>query len=359
LGNDKIDVTVSSDPREIPYIKDVVTKWAKHMAYGMLFKEGYESFCQQNYDAVDELLNKAQKITDITSTGIWFFNSIDVLFHKETVEHFRTGFKELDANINPDAGGVGPSRKEILCFMAGTGVGKSLIMINVGVQCVREGQKVLHVSLENSKEKTMQRYAGCITNVPIRDRIKKREKVAAVIDKFNRSTKGDLVIYEYAADEISVNEIYQLISHLERTKGWHPDIIIVDYLELLLSRRSSVNNESEYIRQKRVSTELRSLAQNENALVITATQTNREGYTGGDQKGPQLIGLGKAAESYGKLMPMDCVVSINQTPEQKTERRATLYIAKNRNGLQGVKIEISINYDTTKAIQETNMGVAI
>ena len=116
----------------------------------------------------------------------------------------------------------------------------------------------------------------------------------------------------------------------------------------MMSRRSYYNKD-DYIRQKRVSTELRGLASNEDVLLFTATQTNRElGKKGkGDTDGGGgVIDVNRVAESYGKMMPSDYVVSLNQSPDEYKEGRLRFYIAKNRNGPKFKTISAKVNYET-------------
>jgi replicative DNA helicase len=346
------------DPREVQHVRDMIRDWAKDKAYEKLFTDGAEAFADRDYTEIDQLLEKAQRITDPSGEELWFFESLDLIFHKDLKDHFSTGFHELDMYINADQNGIGPSRKEVLCWMAATGVGKSTILCNNGVQGIIDGHKVLHVTLELSKEQTMLRYAGAITGIPIKQRMDHRDKVEQRLAAFRRSARdGNMVIKEYPANSISVNEIHQTIDHLKKSKGWQPDIVIVDYLELMLSKRESTNDRDEYIRQKMVGTEMRGFAQKEDVLVYTAVQTNRSGAK--KEGNEPNAGLENVAESYGKLMPLDYVISGNQTEDEYKENKARLYIVKNRNGPKNKTIPVLINYETQKVRVDKNMGVEI
>jgi replicative DNA helicase len=233
--------------------------------------------------------------------------------------------------------------------MAPTGVGKSIALTNAGAAAFRRGHKVLHVTLELSKYKTKLRYAGVFSKIAIRERFNLEASVRARLEKERTSYDGDIIIYEYPPDEISVDNIYQLIKWLKRVKGWVPDIVVIDYLELMISRNNEYNKD-EYKKQKKVSTEIRGLAKNEDVLIITATQTNRD-TTKKDSKfnkdeGAQAIDLNRIAESYGKSMPTDYIVSINQTPEEYNHGRVRFYVAKNRNGPKFKTVAALVDYKT-------------
>ena len=138
----------------------------------------------------------------------------------------------------------------------------------------------------------------------------------------------------------------------------------------MLPRRTT-KHDNDYNMQKRVATELSRLAKMEKVLVFSAIQTNREGNENLDSpKEDKVIGLNKVAESYGKLMPVDYLVTINQTmnmyddgdEKEKysklvadmnmekaiTNAKCNFYIAKNRNGPKFQSCQASINYETMK-----------
>jgi replicative DNA helicase len=149
-------------------------------------------------------------------------------------------------------------------------------------------------------------------------------------------------------DECSVDDIYGVIDRNRRLRGWQPKVVIIDYLELMLSRHSHRNKEGDYTRQKSVSTEIRGLAKNESVLVYTANQTNRSAINNRENGAP--IDVDKSAESFGKNMPVDYVISMNQTEAEYNQARPEirLWIAKNRNGPKFVAVHTHVDYQTMK-----------
>lgn len=340
-----------SNPRELPHIKKKVMQWARNAAFGQLYtEEAINAYENREYEKIQQIVEKAQRISDVSNQGYWLFNQPELMFSEILTEKHTTGFQSLDSYINEG----GPAKKEVFVWMAPTGVGKSIALVNSGLANIKRGKKVLHVTCEMSDIATAARYVGNITDIKLKDRIARRQDVEKQLETFKRSyDSGDLVIYPFPADEISVDEIYQLISFLRKQRGWYPDIVIIDYLELLASRHD-YNNKEDYKRQKSIATEVRGLAQNEDVLVFTATQTNREGMVNG-KDGEGAIDLNKISESYGKAMPIDYCVSINQTTQEynmKPLARARLYIAKNRNGPKSKTIGISLNYETMRIREE-------
>jgi replicative DNA helicase len=344
-----------SDPRDVPVIIDRLTEWARKKTILQLYdKDVMDSVEGGDIQRVNEILEEANKITTSGFKCHFFFDEVDRYFETIKVEKMTSGFPKLDMALNEG----GPERGEVLCFMAPTGKGKSLTMVNSGVANVKRGYVVLHVTLEMTWLKTAIRYVGCFTDVWISQREANEDKIRKILRNVKETHNGQLILVEFPPDEISVDTIHNIIDMLRRSKGIKVDVVIIDYLELLLSRNPHYNKD-DYIRQKRVCTESDRLAKKESALVITATQTNR----GGVKNEGEAIGIDKVAESYGKIMPISYLITINQSQEDYENGRTKsgavirartgLYIAKNRNGPQFKMVEVKTNYETMKMMEET------
>jgi replicative DNA helicase len=259
--------------------------------------------------------------------------------------HYSTGFSRLDAALNDG----GPSPGQVLIWLAATNVGKSIVLCNNSVNSILSGLDTLHVSFEMSAHDTARRILSAMTSTalkrlhdPIEHDLIKR-KCRGVYS----SHKAKLAIYEMNPEECSVDAIYNLIETLKKTYGWAPKIVVLDYLELMISRHSDYNRE-DYVRQKHVATEVVGLAKSENVLVYSATQTNRSGTDAATRSAN--ADLNKIAESYGKSMPLDYVISLNQSEDEYNADPPIIrmYVAKNRFGPKFVPITCSANYNIMK-----------
>jgi replicative DNA helicase len=370
-----------SDPREAPILRQVLREWVEHKTYAQLYSDDALAAHQRgDNEYLRKIVESATTVSMVGQQGFWFFDQIDELFVDNAIEHISTGFLSLDANLNEG----GPSPREVLIFLAPTGVGKTLTLVNVACAGLNAGHNVLFITFELSAYKTALRMISLMSKTATRrfsksnidklpvDEVQKLRAEQAKVRNIVQTKKGkigELVIYELPPDECSVDDVYGIIENNRKTRGWVPKIVVLDYLELMTSRRAYNNTEGDYTRQKSVATEMRGLAKNENVLVYSATQTNRSGVkaSGGKpgQEDTVHIDLDKAAESFGKAMPVDYVVSLNQTEEeynrgQKKEGEkdgkssddadlmpATirLWIAKNRNGPKFVSITTNVFYD--------------
>lgn len=344
------------DPRSLKYIREEIVKWARIKQMSMLYSEEIiDEVKNGNIDKINDIVDGAANISDVIINPFRFFEDIDQLFIEDERDYFTTGFTRLDQNMHE---GRGPARREVLIWVAPTGVGKSILLVNTAVMNVIQGKKVLHISLENSEKVTGHRYMGAFTNIPIALRSTKEEEFKLKSRKIKASSgDGELFIIYFPTDTVSVREIELSIKELKRQHGFVPDVLIVDYLECLLSK-NPYKNKDDYSRQKSVSSELRALAAVTNAFLASASQTNRGGAKSADEG--HNLNLDNLAESFGKAMPTDYVISINQSQKQYGGNDngeshigyVRFFIAKNRNGPKLKVVNGKINYATMKAIQE-------
>lgn len=336
-----------SNHREIPMVKDTLLKWAKDRQYGMLYSdEAIEAFRMGNYEILENLVNQANRIADVSEGGFWFFENLELLFQEDIIDHRSTGFPKLDRLLNNG----GPSKKEVVCWLAGTNVGKSILLCNNAISSLQSetingevGQDVLLITFELDSIKTAMRCLGAATGIPLASIIDHKDLIRRKIKTIERTYKKKFAIYEWPPDECSVNHIYALLDNLKRTKGWKPDVIILDYMDLMISRVPEYNKR-DYDRQKHVANEIRGLAKNENVLIFTATQTNRGGASGEEM----VADLNKVAESFAKQFSMDYIISLNQSDSDRKavpHPRIRFFIAKNRNGPKHAQVECEIEYD--------------
>jgi replicative DNA helicase len=358
------------DPREAPVIIDHLTDWARKRALGKLFtEETQRAFDRGDFDSIDRIIEDAHKISNVDTRYHFFFDEYTKLYARENERHFTTGFARLDAVINTG----GPISSDVFCWMGPTGGGKSIALINSGAMNVRRGCNVLHVTLEMTWKSVALRYMSYFSKMDVMmkrfDPIAQGKITAALDNVKSSSPKGTMIIVEYPPDEVSCDTILNNIDILRRLHGISIDVVIIDYLELLLSRIPDYNRD-DYIRQKRVSTEISRLAKKANVVVFTGTQTNRSAIEIQGKK-EALIGINKVAESYGKAMPISYLVTINSDKHEYEEGRvdkdgkvtsdesipitqavARLHVVKNRNGPNFITINLRVNYSTMRMEEE-------
>ena len=114
------------------------------------------------------------------------------------------------------------------------------------------------------------------------------------LERAMKNVSGRLIVKEYPTASANVMHFRSLFEELKLKRNFVPDVVIVDYLNICASARfkagSSVNS---YTFIKAIAEELRGLAVEMNLPIVTATQTNRTGFSNTD------VSLEDTSESFG------------------------------------------------------------
>ena len=281
-----------------------------------------------NYDRIKDLVDKAMKVgidTDLGHDYLLDFEERTTEINRNSVS---TGWSCIDDVMD---GGLGPG--ELGVAVAPSGVGKTWVLCALGAAAVRAGLNVVHYSLELSEHYVGQRYDTVFTQIPS---TQVKEKKEIVLDKISR-LKGKLLIKYYPPKGISPKAIE---SHIEKmtAAGNKPDLIIIDYADLLLSHTNK--SDSTYGEQGGVYIELRGISGELAIPIWTASQTNRSAIDS------EVIEADKIADSYAKVMNADFIMSISRKSKDKLNNTARFHIMKNRFGPDGITFPSKMDTNT-------------
>jgi RecA/RadA recombinase len=289
---------------------------------------------RRDYELATSCLVPNRQVFDVYKTP-------ELAFEGKDTEHLQIALPSLQSLLNEG----GPCRREVIQYLGRTGVGKSTIMANDAVHSAKNGQKTLVIGFENNVAKTWQKFYGILTGIETRELEANRHKLEfycqqEIIDGMHSCLKAN----RWDSKSASADDVREAIREL-KTQGWNADVVILDYLELMVPCQSSDRDQPEYLRQKAIAEDLKRLAQEEDVLVITAVQSNREGAKRGADLDLHMIG-----ESYAKAHSTDYIVALNQTPEEQFAAQPELRVSiiKNRNGEGGRTIKCYVNYQTQR-----------
>lgn len=229
--------------------------------------------------------------------------------------------------LNAKMGG-GPPLKALVVPVAPTGVGKSLFLTNEAAHWLTQGTNVLYVTLEMAEERIAERIDAKLMDLTI-DELRSCPKPVfeSKIAKIRNMTAqlGKIVIKEYPPGTFNANHLRFLLTELKQKKNFSPDVICVDYLNLMSSYRIK-DASNMYSNIKAIAEELRGVAMERNALVISPTQSNRSAQGASD------FDLNEVSESHGISMTADAMFGIISTPELEELGHLRIKGLKNRWG---------------------------
>jgi replicative DNA helicase len=328
------------DPGDLQYVKEKSLDFCRKQALKQALSDAVDQMQAEKYEQIVETVKKAVTVGTTPSLGHEFFEDYESRFTRLQRAAVATGLEELDRK-EILKGGLGGG--ELGVIVAATGVGKSHFLTMLGAAALRNGLNVLHYTLELSEAAVGLRYDSNLCDVDSSDVIDKKEQV---IDSYKSQRLGRLIIKEFPPSTAS---IYTFRAHIERLdiKGFQPQLIIVDYADIMRSSRQydSLRHELQLIYR-----ELRGFAMEKKIPIWTASQSNKEG------SGAEIVDLSNMSEAYGKAMEADVVLSVSRRSHEKSSGYGRLYIAKNRAGRDGLVYPVSIDTARSKFLIVGNAG---
>jgi len=224
-------------------------------------------------------------------------------------------------------GGLGSG--DVGIIFGNPGGGKSWMLTALGAMPVSLGYTVAHYTLELSEGYMGRRYDATFTGLKVQELGLHRTEVNEMIDKL----KGKLIIKEFSMGKASISSIE---AHIQKMTdlGTKPDLVIIDYVDLLKSKRKSTDRKDE-IDDIYIST--KALARDLKLPIWTVSQVNRAGAK------DDVIEGDKAAGSYNKVMIADFAMSLSRKRLDKMNGTGRAHIMKNRYGGDGMTYPVKIN----------------
>ena len=312
---------------DLEWLSDTTEKWCRDRAIYLALMESIKiadgQDDKQNRDAIPTILSDALSVSFNRNVGHDYLEDYEERYELYNRKESRIQF-DLEYFNKITKGGI--PNKTLNIALAGTGVGKSLFMCHHASSVLLEGKNVLYITLEMAEEKIAERIDANLMNLPIQDlsnlpKDMYDKKVKSIRDK----TTGKLIVKEYPTASAHTGHFRHLLQELNLKKDFIPDIIYLDYLNICASSRmragSSVNS---YTMVKSIAEELRGLAVEFKLPIMTATQTNRQGFTSTD------VGLEDTSESFGLPATADLMVALISTEELEELDQIMVKQLKNR-----------------------------
>lgn len=320
-------------------IRSVQVALDKSLDIALNIKEGQE----KKIYGIKSLIDDSLTVNFDKEIGIEYFNDKDIEKRWESYTEKKIKYKTHLNKINYLTGG-GFEPKKIHVFFGDTHVGKTMTLSSLTAGFLKSGYDVLYVTLEMSKEDISRLIDANYTDIKINE-ISEQPKDAFLkkIHQMREKTKGRLFVHEFPTGNAGTNNIRALLDELKHKKRFTPQIIVVDYINLMLCDRYSDGNS--YTLVKGISEELRGLAVEGSYCVVSATQTNRGGAKSSD------INMTDTAESYGLPQTVDLLIAMMTSDTLREENILIMKSLKNRLfGIIGYKFPVKTHFEYAKLI---------
>jgi replicative DNA helicase len=316
-----------TDLTDVEYIKDTSLDFCKKQNLKSAMVKSIGLLQNSSYDEIAQVINDSLRLGMNNEEGYDWKKDFEERFKPKFRNPISTGWDLID---NICKGGLG--QKELGVVIAPTGAGKSMVLVHLGTQALKAGKTVVHYTLELQDTVIASRYDSCLTKVPLGNLMSFKEKIYEEV----QDIEGRLIVKEYPTKSATTHTIK---THLEKLKmrNINVDMIIVDYADLLRPVRSlrEKRNELETIYE-----ELRGIAAEIECPIWTASQTNRSGLNA------EVITMEAISEAFNKCFVSDFIFTVSRTVDDKVANSGRVFVAKNRNGPDGLVFPIFMDTST-------------
>ncbi|MDJ0953458.1 MAG: DnaB-like helicase C-terminal domain-containing protein [Acidimicrobiia bacterium] len=281
--------------------------------------------------------------------GVQEFDAGAFLYSEESFQAITQADLFFPTLIEPlDNVGMAPAPGTLLTFMSLPNKGKSWFLTHIGKVCAAVHRlRVVHISLEMGREKQLRRYWQAYLSMPrshpevVYPRLLMEEGDFSGVkrERMNRlpiiSTKGSkllrkrsqalrksqqqILVKQFPTNSLTTLELSAWLDQLERTTRFVPDVLLVDYADIMKISAGAVRQDTSAVYK-----DLRGLAVDRNMAVVTCSQSNRSG------EDARMLTFKHFAEDYSKAATSDYVITYSQTPQEHKLGLARLFNAKNR-----------------------------
>lgn len=284
---------------QIEYCITEVAQFCKHAAIKKAIMDSVELYEKEDYGKIEKNIRDAITLSVHKRAGIGLFEDVDMILNMlQQSPPIPTHYTEFDAIL-----GGGLRRKEMLLFSANSGGGKSMVMANFGLNMLLFSNiSVLYISLELPVEMISKRYLSMVTDIKQIDIMNRTSQVSEMMRQSGHNLPFDMVVEKLPVGT-TPNEIRAFLKEFELRRQYTPDLIIVDYLDLMSpNEKVSADNVSE--KDKQVAEQFRQILDDYNMIGISASQQNRSAVTATDLNHSHIAG------GITKINTTDIYVSI-------------------------------------------------
>jgi hypothetical protein len=203
------------------------------------------------------------------------------------------------------------------------------------------GLNVLYLTFELAEGLVSMRIDSMMTGIGTRDVFKNIDDVELKV-KMLQKKAGDMQI-KYMPSGKNCNDIRAYLKEYQVKKGFAPDAILIDYLDLMMPLSVKVSPSDLFVKDKYVSEEIRNLAMETKCITVTASQLNRSAVEEIEFDHSHISG------GLSKIMTADNVIGIFTSRAMKERGRYQIQFMKTRSSSGvGQKVDLEFDVDTLR-----------
>ena len=335
VSNEVLQLSIKEQLREayqasnedLEYVEKEFSSFCKNQQLKKALLNSVDLLNSGDFESIRGLIDNALKAGAEKNIGHEYIKDTEARYREEARTVVATPWGKFNELMQ---GGLGNG--DFGLIFGNPGGGKSWTLVALGGYAVKMGYNVVHYTLELGEDYVGRRYDAFFTGKPVDTLFKHKNKIEEIV----KELPGQLIIKEYAPGQATINT---LRSHLQKCTDldFQPDLIIIDYVDLLSSKKRVSDRKGEiddiYLSTKGLAKELQ-------LPVWSVSQVNRAGAK------DDVIEGDKAAGSYDKIMITDIAISLSRKKEDKVNGTGRFHIMKNRYGMDGMTFSVVADTST-------------
>ncbi len=320
------------------WFMDEFEQFTRHKSLERAIIESADLLEKHDYGQVEAKIKEAVQIGLARDMGTDYFADprARLMGLKDKNGQVSTGWSSMDRRL---FGGM--NRGELNIFAGGSGAGKSLFLANLGVNWALNGMNVVYLTLELSEALVSMRIDSMLTGVSTKEIFRNIDDIEMKVKLVGK--KAGLFQVKYMPSGKTVNDIRAYLKEYEIQVGRRVDVLLVDYMDLLMPISKKISPADLFIKDKFVSEELRNLAMEKQCVFVTAAQLNRGAVEEVEFDHSHISG------GLSKIQTADNVFGIFTSRAMRERGRYQLQLMKTRSSSGvGQKIDLEYNIETLR-----------
>ncbi len=332
---DKIDLRSS----EVEWYLKNIEKFCRGRGLETAILDSADILSGKKNGDIQKMIADAMSISLLKDLGTSYFDNpkarLDRL--KDRSNFMSTGWATLDRKLYG-----GYTRGSLNIFAGGSGSGKSLFLLNTVKKWSLMGKNVVYITLELSEDLVNLRLDAMMTGQGTKDIMRNIDDTAMRIMNLKRSNKpGDIKVKKLPEAGTTANHIRAYLKEYEVQEDKKPDILVVDYLDLMHPNNAKIDVSNLFTKDKFVSEEMRALGSEWDIPVVSASQLNRSSVDAQEFDHSHIAG------GISKINTADNVFGIYTSITLRERGIYSLQMLKTRSSSSvGEKIELKYNINS-------------
>jgi hypothetical protein len=144
------------EPTDIEYVKEQSLDFCRKQNLKKAMMKSVALLQNCSFDEISKTINDALVLGSDNNFGYDYLADFEERFKPKHRNPVTTGWDEMD---DITSGGLG--RNELGVVIAPTGAGKSMVLVHLGAQALREGKNVIHYTLELQDMRALSNEFNC------------------------------------------------------------------------------------------------------------------------------------------------------------------------------------------------------